>query len=199
MNEQKTGMLIVLSGPSGVGKGTLCNMLIENDESITFSTSVTTRAPRDYEVEGVHYFFITDEKYDELLKEDAFVEHATVHGHRYGTLKSQINQSIAAGMNVILDIDPQGARTVMKNCPGCVSIFILPPDYETLRSRLHTRNTDDDAEIEKRLNNARGEIEQMGLYDYAVINDDLQTAYEQLRSILTAEKQRTIRFKPDIQ
>ncbi|MBO2517887.1 MAG: guanylate kinase [Clostridiales bacterium] len=199
MPDQKLGMLIVLSGPSGVGKGTLCNMLIENDESITFSTSVTTRAPRDYEVEGVHYFFITDERYDELLKEDAFVEHATVHGHRYGTLKSQISKAIDSGMNVILDIDPQGARTVMKNCPDCVSIFILPPSYETLRSRLHTRSTDDDAEIEKRLNNARGEIEQMGLYDYAVINDDLQTAFEQLTSILNAEKQRTIRFKPDIQ
>ncbi len=198
MSDKIHGMLIVLSGPSGVGKGTLCNKLIEEDETLTFSTSVTTRAPRDYEVEGVHYFFISDERYDELLKEDAFVEHATVHGHRYGTLKSQIEKSLEEGMNVILDIDPQGARTVMEKCPDCVSIFILPPDYDTLRQRLHTRNTDDEAEIARRLGNARGEIEQMHLYDYAVINDDLETAFRKLQCILSAEKQRTVRYQPDI-
>ena len=198
MSDKIHGMLIVLSGPSGVGKGTLCNKLIEKDETLTFSTSVTTRAPRDYEVEGVHYFFISDERYDELLKEDAFVEHATVHGHRYGTLKSQIEKSLEEGMNVILDIDPQGARTVMEKCPDCVSIFILPPDYDTLRQRLHTRNTDDEAEIARRLGNARGEIEQMHLYDYAVINDDLETAFRKLQCILSAEKQRTVRYQPDI-
>lgn len=198
MSDKIHGMLIVLSGPSGVGKGTLCNKLIEEDETLTFSTSVTTRAPRDYEVEGVHYFFISDERYDELLKEDAFVEHATVHGHRYGTLKSQIEKSLEEGMNVILDIDPQGARTVMEKCPDCISIFILPPDYDTLRQRLHTRNTDDEAEIARRLGNARGEIEQMHLYDYAVINDDLETAFRKLQCILSAEKQRTVRYQPDI-
>lgn len=198
MNLKSKGMLIVLSGPSGVGKGTLCNRLIEEDETLTFSTSVTTRAPRDYEVEGVHYFFITDQRYDELLAQDAFVEHATVHGHRYGTLKSQIEKSMNDGMNVILDIDPQGARAVMEKCPDCVSIFILPPDYETLRSRLHTRNTDDETEIARRLGNARGEIAQMHLYDYAVINDDLDIAFQKLKSILNAEKQRTVRYQPEI-
>lgn len=199
MKEERRGMLIVVSGPSGTGKGTLCERLLAEDPSLTFSVSATTRAPRSTEIEGVHYFFISDEKYDELLRQDAFLEHATVHAHRYGTLKSQVDSLMVNGLNVVLDIDPQGAREVMRQRPDCVSIFILPPSYEALRVRLHTRNTDDPVEINRRLGNARGEIEQMHLYQYVVVNDDLELAFQQMSSIIAAEKQRTTRYFPVVE
>lgn len=192
-------MLIVVSGPSGTGKGTLCERLLAEDPSLTFSVSATTRAPRSPEIEGVHYFFISDEKYDELLAQNAFLEHATVHAHRYGTLKSQVDELMAKGLNVVLDIDPQGAKEVMRQRPDCVSIFILPPSYEALRVRLHTRNTDDPVEINRRLGNAKGEIEQMHLYQYVVVNDDLELAFQQMSSIIAAEKQRTTRYFPVVE
>ena len=199
MKEERKGMLIVVSGPSGTGKGTICEKLLADDPSLTFSVSVTTRARRETEIEGVHYFFISEAEYDALLKKDAFLEHATVHGHRYGTLKSQVEEMMDKGLNVVLDIDPQGAREVMRQRPDCVSIFILPPSYEALRVRLHTRNTDDPKEIERRLGNARGEIEQMHLYQYAVVNDDLELAFQQISSIIAAEKQRTTRYFPVVE
>ncbi len=199
MKEQRKGMLLVLSGPSGTGKGTLCERLMRDDPSLAFSVSVTTRAPRDTEIDGVHYFFIDDEEYDRLIQEDAFIEHATVHAHRYGTLKSQVDSMMTEGKNVVLDIDPQGARAVMQKRPDCVSVFILPPSYEALRVRLHTRNTDDPVEIARRLGNAKGEIEQMHLYQYAVVNDDLELAYTQLAAIVAAEKQRTTRYFPVVE
>lgn len=199
MKEQRKGMLIVISGPSGTGKGTLVERLMENDTSIHFSVSVTTRSRRDCEIDGVHYHFITEEQYDRLLEEDAFLEHATVHGHRYGTLLKPIEEGIQRGENILLDVDPQGAINVMKKKPDCVSIFILPPSYDALRVRLHTRNTDDPKEIARRLGNARGEVAQIGKYQYALVNDDLQMAYEQLYHIVAAEKQRTTRFMPIIE
>ena len=199
MREERKSMLIVISGPSGVGKGTIYNRLLDSDPSLTFSVSVTTRAPRENERDGVDYFFISDAEYEKLLEEDAFVEHATVHGHSYGTLKSQVLEKMAKGLNVVLDIDPQGARNVMKTCPDCVSIFLLPPSYETLRQRLYGRNTDDPKEIERRLNNAKGEIAQAGIYQYNVVNDNLELAFDQVSAIITAEKQRTSRYIPVIE
>ena len=199
MKEERTSMLIVISGPSGTGKGTICERLLADDPSLTFSVSVTTRDQRDNEIPGGHYHFISEAEYDRLLVEEAFLEHATVHAHRYGTLKSQVQELMDKGMNVVLDIDPQGAKEVMRQRPDCVSIFILPPSYAALRVRLHTRNTDDPKEIERRLGNARGEIEQMDRYQYVVVNDDLELAYQQVASIIAAEKQRTVRYKPVIE
>ena len=190
------GMLLVISGPSGTGKGTLCARLLGDDPSLRFSVSATTRKPREGEIDGVHYHFVTEEQYDSLLAKDAFLEHATVHGHRYGTLREQVERVLASGESVVLDIDPQGARSVMQNAPDCVSVFILPPSYRALRVRLHTRNTDDPDEIARRLRNARGEVEQAHRYQYVVVNDDLELAYAQLSAIVTAEKQRTNRFFP---
>ena len=199
MKEERKSMLIVISGPSGVGKGTIYNRLLDNDPSLTFSVSVTTRGPRNGETDGVDYFFISEEKYQELVNTNAFLEHATVHGHSYGTLKSQIQEKMEKGYNVVLDIDPQGAKQVMAQWPECVSIFLLPPSYQKLRERLYGRNTDDPKEIEHRLNNARGEIEQVGMYQYTVVNDDLELAFEQVSAIITAEKQRTNRYFPVVE
>ncbi len=198
MREERKSMLIVISGPSGVGKGTIYKRLLQNDQSLTFSVSVTTREPRDGEKDGVDYFFITDGEYDRLLKEDAFLEHATVHGHSYGTLKSQIEEKMARGQNVVLDIDPQGARNVMAARPDCVSIFLLPPSYEELRKRLYGRNTDRPEDIERRLKNARGEIEQANLYQYNVVNDDVNLAYQRVAAVIEAEKWRTTRYFPAV-
>ena len=199
MKEIRKGMLLVISGPSGAGTGTLVAKLLDQDPSFAFSVSVTTRGRRENEIEDVHYHFISEAEYDKLLSEDAFLEHASVHGHRYGTLKSEVYERIDRGQNVLLDIDPQGARAVMEKEKNCVSVFILPPSYHDLKVRLHTRNTENEEEIQRRLNNARGEIAQMGKYRYLVVNDELETAYEQLVSIVRAEKQNSVRYFPEIE
>ena len=183
---ERTGMLLIISGPSGTGKGTLVKKLMDSDPSFRFSCSVTTRKPRDNEIEGVHYHFVTEEAFDRLVSENAFLEHATVHGHHYGTLRAPVERLMAEGFNVLLDIDDY------------VSVFILPPSFEDLRVRLHTRNTDDPVEIERRLKNARGEVQKIDRYQYAVVNDNLELAFAQLQSIANAEKHRTTRFHPHI-
>ncbi len=198
MKEIRKGMLLVISGPSGAGKGTLVSKLLDKDPTFCFSVSVTPRGKRENEIEDVHYHFISDEEYDKLLDEDAFIEHASVHGHRYGTLKSEVYGFMAAGQNVLLDIDPQGAREVMRREKDCVSVFILPPSYHDLKVRLHSRNTENEEEIARRLNNARGEIAQMSKYRYLVVNDNLELAFDQLMAIVRAEKQNTIRYFPEI-
>ena len=196
MKETRKGMLLVISGPSGTGKGTLVAKLLDKDPSFCFSVSVTTRSRRENEIEDVHYHFISEEEYDKLLADDAFIEHASVHGHRYGTLKSEVYDRMERGQNVLLDIDPQGAREVMNREKDCVSVFILPPSYHELKVRLHSRNTENEDEIRRRLNNARGEISQMDRYRYLIVNDNLELAFEQLMAIVRAEKQNTVRYFP---
>ncbi len=198
MKETRKGMLLVISGPSGAGKGTLAEKLLKEDPSFRFSVSVTTRGKRPGEIEDVHYHFISDAEYDKLLKEDAFLEHASVHGNRYGTLKSEVYSRIEAGENVLLDIDPQGARAVMQKEPSCVSVFILPPSYADLEIRLHTRNTEKPEDIRRRLENARGEIAQMSRYRYLIVNDQLDPAFEKLMAVVRAEKQNSVRYFPEI-
>ena len=196
MEETRKGMLLVVSGASGTGKGTLVKRLLEEDKSFCFSVSATTRAPRTGETDGVDYHFLTEAQYDELLAKDAFLEHATVHAHRYGTLKEEVYGRMERGQNVLLDIDTQGAFNVMAAAPDCVSVFILPPSYAELRRRLEGRNTERPEEIERRFTNARQEIPLMDRYQYIIVNDDLDAAYAQLRAITLAEKQRSNRYFP---
>ena len=198
MESQRKGMLLVVSGPSGVGKGTLLARLMQDDPTFGFSVSATTRAPRDCEIPDVHYHFLTDAEFDRLEKENAFLEHATVHGNRYGTLRSEVDQRLNQGLNVLLDIDTQGALNVMAQAPDCVSVFILPPSLETLHQRLLGRHTEKPEEVARRMNNARGEMALVKRYRYAIVNDDLEIAYGQLRAVVQAEKLRTCRCVPDM-
>ncbi|MDD6142010.1 MAG: guanylate kinase [bacterium] len=198
VNTQRTGMLLIISGPSGTGKGTLVKKLMDSDPSLRFSCSVTTRAPRVGEVDGVDYHFITDEEYARLVADNRFLEHATVHDHHYGTLRKPVEDMMQQGHNVVLDIDTQGAISVMENAEDYVSVFILPPSFKELRERLVNRKTDAPDVIERRLNNARGEVQQAHRYQYSIVNDDLEVAYAQLKTIVEAEKLRTNRCKHTI-
>lgn len=199
MREVRKGMLLVISGPSGAGKGTLYGKLLRDDPTMTFSVSYATRSPRPGEVDGRDYYFVDEEKFQRMVAEDGFLEYAAVHGHHYGTPRQPVMEALANGQNVMLDIDPQGALQVMERMPGCVSVFILPPSFAELRRRLEGRHTEQREEIERRLHNARGEVAQMNRYKYLLINDDMDAAYETLKDIVSAEKQRSVRYFPEME
>jgi guanylate kinase len=198
MREVRKGMLLVISGPSGAGKGTLYTRLLNEDPSMTFSVSYATRSPRPGEIDGNDYYFVDEDKFQQMVAADGFLEYASVHGHHYGTPRQPVLDALAKGKNVMLDIDPQGALQVMASMPGCVSVFILPPSFAELRRRLEGRHTEQQEEIERRLRNARGEVAQKEKYQYLLINDDIETAYEALKNIVAAEKQRSVRYFPEI-
>ena len=189
-------LFIVISAPSGCGKTTLIDMLLQEYSDIVYSISCTTRAPRGEEEDGVDYHFKTVERFEELIAEDAFIEHARVHGNYYGTLREPIESALREGCSVILDIDVQGAakvREFVRALPdsdpmkaGYVDIFILPPSMEELRSRLVGRGTDSPEAVGKRLENAEGEIARAGEYMFRVTNDDLGMAYRRLCDLIDA-------------
>jgi guanylate kinase len=194
-----TGILIVVSGPSGTGKGTLLDRIIKEDQNCTFSVSATTRTPRPGEVEGVHYHFIDREKFQELVEKAEFLEWARVHDEYYGTLRSAVMKSLEQGFDVILDIDVQGALHLKERKEGGVFIFIAPPSLHELEKRLRGRGTESEEKIAKRVEVARGELTKIRNYDYIVINDELSLAYEQLKAIIIAEKCRIRYFDRSIE
>jgi len=189
------GLLIVISAPSGTGKTTLVHMLLKEFPDLEFSVSYTTRPPRPGEVDGKDYHFVDRKTFERMIEEGDFLEWAEVYGNLYGTSRTQVLRALNEGRDVILDIDTQGALQVKKNFPEAVLIFILPPSLKELERRLRSRGTDDEETIERRLKIAKEEIRRAPLYDYIVVNDVLEVAYENLRSIIRAEKLRTERLK----
>ena len=181
------GKLLVISGPSGAGKSTVVFKAIEGREDVCFSTSVTTRSPRPGEVDGREYFFVNFERFREMVENDELLEHAEYVANRYGTPRAYVEQRMAEGLNVVLDIEVQGARQVRKKMPDAVLIFIAPPSIEELERRLRGRGTDTEAAIEGRLIRARQEFQEADFYDYLIVNDDVEKAAAKLNAIIEAE------------
>lgn len=181
----KKGLLIVYSGPSGVGKGTILQNLIPQKElKLVYSVSMTTRKPRPNEIEGVNYFFVTEEKFLKSIENDEFLEYAKFVGNYYGTPKAYVEKMRNQGYNVILEIEVEGAKQVISKCKDALSIFIVPPNLNELESRIRNRKTEDDNTIKKRLDKARNEIVEIDLYKYVVCNDSIEKASEEIKKII---------------
>ena len=186
----KQGKLFVFSGPSGTGKGTICRELLK-DPDTWLSVSLTTREPREGEEHGVHYYFVTREEYDRTVEEDGFLEHAEIYGNAYGTPKKYALEHMAAGEDVILEIEMQGALQIKEAYPEAVLVFVLPPSLTELRSRIRKRGTETEEQIDARMAKTLSEIELLPQYDYFLINDDLEEAIATARSIMKAEHCKT--------
>ncbi|NLY56437.1 MAG: guanylate kinase [Firmicutes bacterium] len=189
-----TGLLIVLSGPSGVGKNTVLNQVLRQIPGLSYSISATTRKPRPGEVDGVHYFFCDQEHFADLIKQGRLLEWAEFCGNKYGTPRDFVEEKLSSGNDVILDVDIQGAAQIAKSMPQAVKIFLLPPSLEALRERIIARGAETEQEIERRLCAARQEIQRIVDYDYVVCNDNVDEAVRQIAAIITAEKSRVFRW-----
>jgi guanylate kinase len=192
------GLLLVISAPSGAGKSTLCRMLAERRPEVWVSVSCTTRAPRPGEADGRDYHFLTTADFERRLKAGEFIESARVHDHFYGTLRKPVEDALTAGKDALLNIDTQGADSVKRHFPDCVRVFLLPPSWAALEERLTKRGQDGPAVIAKRLANAKGEVARLPDFDYAVVNDNAETAAGELTAILTAERRRLSRAADEL-
>ncbi|ANY69818.1 guanylate kinase [Paenibacillus sp. BIHB 4019] len=181
------GLLIVLSGPSGVGKGTVCSVLRKKMPNLVYSVSATTRLPRQGEVDGVNYFFKTREQFQEMMARDALLEHAEYVGNCYGTPRDFVERTLAGGQDVILEIEVQGALKVKEKFPEGVFIFLVPPSLDELKQRITGRGTETQDTINHRMTVAEEEMNLLSHYDYAVVNDEIEAACYRIESILTAE------------
>ena len=186
------GSLFIVAAPSGAGKTSLIKGLLAREPQLKLSTSHTTRGPRPGEENGKHYHFVAPEEFERLAQTNAFLEHAEVHGNRYGTSRSAVEPILAAGQDVLLEIDFQGARSVRCLVPACVSIFILPPSRVELERRLRARASDSDAVIQRRLANSREELSHVDEFDYAIINDTFDRALEDLVAVVRSTRLRRV-------
>ena len=194
MPHTRKGLLLVVSGPSGVGKGTVGKALMARNPTIRFSVSCTTRLPRPSELDGLHYFFKTDEEFEQMIDEGAFLEYTKVFGaNYYGTPRAYVDQQLSTGQDILLDIDVHGALKVKERCPDAVMIFLAPPSMSALRGRLVGRGTECSEAVERRFREAYAELSHMKEYEYLVVNDVLDKAVKELEQIIAAERLRVSR------
>jgi len=189
--KKKQGILFVVSAPSGAGKTSLCRAITNSLEQLTHSISYATRKPRPGEIDGRDYYFVSQERFQDMIKAGDFAEWAEVHGNLYGTSRRVLDEMIAKGIDVILDIDTQGAKQIKSKYETAVFIFIMPPSLEILEERLRNRRSDDEAEIRKRMRRAHEEIRDYSMYNYIIVNRDFDRALTEIRSIVVAERCRT--------
>ena len=185
---QRRGLMLVLSSPSGAGKTTLARMLLDADPGVVMSVSATTRPARPNEVDGRDYHFISAHEFERRVAEDAFLEHATVFGHRYGTPKAPVMEALSKGRDVLFDIDWQGTQQLKQQRDDVVSVFVLPPSRQELERRLRARAQDSDEVVARRMSKANDEMSHWAEYDYVVVNHEMSTAFAQVRTVLAAER-----------
>jgi guanylate kinase len=191
-----SGIAFVVSGPSGAGKTTLLRLVLERDEGLRFSVSHTTRAPRPGEVEGVDYHFVSREEFKKLIEAEAFLEHAEYQGNLYGTSRLAVEEMLAAGLDVVLEVEVKGARQLREQLPDAVSVIVLPPSFESLGKRLRLRASDSEEAIRRRLDIAREEIREAPGYSYVIVNSNLEAAVEDLQGIIQVARLRPERVLP---
>ncbi len=190
MSEDRKPLVYIISAPSGSGKSTLTNEILKLVPNLVFSISYTTRAPRGSEQNGKQYHYVSMEEFDRMVREGEFLEHANVSGNCYGTARRFLREAGQAGHDLLLDIDVQGAAQLKKNLTDAISIFILPPDRKTLEWRLRNRGENSEKDIQRRLQDAKREIEEYDKYDYVLINDQLEKSIERLQAIVLSERLR---------
>jgi len=196
MGIRRKGCLFIVSGPSGAGKTSICTPALARLQGIALSVSFTTRGPRGTEIDGRDYHFVTAERFDEMVEAGAFAEWAEVHGNRYGTARSTLDDALDAGRDVLLDIDVQGAEQILRAYPEAVAIFLLPPSRARLEERLRGRGTDDEATVRRRLVNAFREIQGVRRYRYMIVNHELDAAVDEFLAIVMAERCRVALIEP---
>ena len=195
MSKKIKGSLIILSGPSGAGKGTIHNELLKNNKNLKYSISMTTRSPRVGEKDGVDYYFVSVDKFKEEIEKDSFLEYAEVHGNFYGTPKDYVEKCLSDGYDVILEIDIQGALNIKEKYKDGIFVFIMPPSMKELKNRLIKRGTETKDKLIERFKNAYKEINEFSKYNYVVINDEVETAVKKVEAIMQAERCRVDRIE----